>query len=445
MMYIKSLFIQFVLILFAPQLIAQNNENSPLSRYALGDLRIASTGWMAGMANAGTGFISEQLYNPLNPATTAFLKQTDMEIGVYARQNKLEEASGNTLKDWSGNINNIQLAIPLRNAINELLDRKKYTHTYAVQIGLCPYSSVGYRSETVDSSDKNNQLNRIVQGDGLIQNFQLGFAYRYKDLAIGLRMNYLFGNLNFNQNLYFNSLPASYDSYLNDKVHLSGWQPVLGFSYRKILNQAQLNKDNSLRRQIFSAGLVFDLPVNYNSSYSALHQTRFEDNLGVVDTVLYVNELTEKGKLPFGLQAGIAYAHKDKYGLMASFHWTDWKNASLTKGLIGTTKSSNRLAVATWLKPGQNSFDNFIKKSTYRFGAYLENDYRTIDNAEIKGLGLSVGWSYPIIFLRQDAMFHLNVDFGQRKLEERLKENYINIHFGISINDNEWFLKRKYN
>lgn len=445
MMYIKSLFIQFVLILFATQLIAQNNENSPLSRYALGDLRIASTGWMAGMANAGTGFISEQLYNPLNPATTAFLKQTDMEIGVYARQNKLEEASGNTLKDWSGNINNIQLAIPLRNAINELLDRKKYTHMYAVQIGLCPYSSVGYRSETVDSSDKSNQLNRIVQGDGLIQNFQLGFAYRYKDLAIGLRMNYLFGNLNFNQNLYFNSLPASYDSYLNDKVHLSGWQPVLGFSYRKILNQAQLNKDNSLRRQIFSAGLVFDLPVNYNSSYSALHQTRFEDNLGVVDTVLYVNELTEKGKLPFGLQAGIAYAHKDKYGLMASFHWTDWKNASLTKGLIGTTKSSNRLAVATWLKPGQNSFDNFIKKSTYRFGAYLENDYRTIDNTEIKGLGLSVGWSYPIIFLRQDAMFHLNVDFGQRKLEERLKENYINIHFGISINDNEWFLKRKYN
>lgn len=94
-------------------------------------------------------------------------------------------------------------------------------------------------------------MNRFVQGDGLIQNFQLGFSYRYKDLAVGLRMNYLFGNLNFNQNLYFNSLPASYDSYLNDKVHISGWQPVLGFSYRKILNQEQLTKDNSLRRQIF--------------------------------------------------------------------------------------------------------------------------------------------------------------------------------------------------
>lgn len=445
MMYIKSFFISFGFLFCVTQMFAQNNENSPLSRYALGDLRIASTGWMAGMANAGTGFISEQLYNPLNPATAAFLKQTDMEIGVYARRNKLEEASGNTITDWSGNINNIQLAVPLRNAINEILDRKKYIHSYAIQIGLCPYSSVGYRSETIDSTDKNNQLNRFVQGDGLIQNFQLGFSYRYKDLAVGLRMNYLFGNLNFNQNLYFNSLPASYDSYLNDKVHISGWQPVLGFSYRKILNQEQLTKDNSLRRQIFSAGLVFDIPVKFNSSYSALHQTRFEDQLGVVDTVLYINELNEKGKLPFGVQAGLAYSHKDKYGFMGSFQWSDWKNAELTTGLINGTKSSNRIAIATWYKPGLNSFDNVIKKSTYRFGAYLENDYRTIDNTEIKGMGLTVGWSYPIIFLRQDAMFHLNVDFGQRKLEERLKENYINIHFGISINDNEWFLKRKYN
>lgn len=124
MMYIKSFFISFGFLFCVTQMFAQNNENSPLSRYALGDLRIASTGWMAGMANAGTGFISEQLYNPLNPATAAFLKQTDMEIGVYARRNKLEEASGNTITDWSGNINNIQLAVPLRNAINEILDRK---------------------------------------------------------------------------------------------------------------------------------------------------------------------------------------------------------------------------------------------------------------------------------------------------------------------------------
>ncbi len=445
MMYKKSACLQWLFILSFTNLIAQNNENSPLTRYGLGDLRPSTTAWLSGMANSGTGFISDQLFNPINPAAIAFLRQTDIEIGIYAKQNKLEESSGSSIKDWSGNLNNIQLAVPLRNSINELLDRKKYNTSYAIQIGLAPYSSVGYRSESIDSSNKDNQLGRFLQGDGLIQNFQLGLAGRYKDFSAGLRMNYLFGSLNYNQSLYFNSINGSYNSYLNDKVHISGWQPVLGFNYRKILNQKEAEKDNTIRKRSISVGLVFDLPVKYSSSYSALHQTRFEDNLNVVDTVLYINEQESKGKLPFGINTGIAYAHKGIYGLMASFKWTDWKHAEFTKGITGATQSSNHFGIGAWYKPGKNSFDNFIKRSTYRFGLYLENDYRSIDNQAASGLGMTLGWSYPILFLRQDAMFHLSVDFGQRKLEERLKENYVNIHLGISINDNEWFLKRKYN
>jgi hypothetical protein len=42
-------------------------------------------------------------------------------------------------------------------------------------------------------------------------------------------------------------------------------------------------------------------------------------------------------------------------------------------------------------------------------------------------------------------MIHLNFDLGQRKLEGQLTDNYFMIHFGIGINDNEWFLKRRYN
>ena len=73
-----------------------------------------------------------------------------------------------------------------------------------------------------------------------------------------MQLNYLFGNLNYNQNVLFSSIPAVYDSYLNDKVHIRGWKPSVGFLYRKIINQKEVEKDNSVRKKMFSAGLVIN-------------------------------------------------------------------------------------------------------------------------------------------------------------------------------------------
>ncbi|MFZ1423402.1 MAG: hypothetical protein WAS55_06240 [Saprospiraceae bacterium] len=445
------LVITAIIAFFTNSLSAQNTENSPLSRYGVGDLKAMSTGWMSGMANAGTAYISDQLYNPLNPAASSFLKQTDFELGIFAKYNSLKDNNNHKIQDWSGSLNNISMAIPLRNSINEILDRKKYNHSYAIQFGLTPYSSVGYRSELVDSSDKSNRLDRFLQGDGLINSFNLGGSYRYKNVAIGLQLNYLFGNLNYNQNVLFSSIPAVYDSYLNDKVHIRGWKPSVGFLYRKIINQKEVEKDNSVRKKMFSAGLVINLPSNYTGYYSGLHVTRFSENIAVVDTVLYVNERKEKGSLPFGFKAGVYYTHKEKYGLMGSFNFEDWQSAEFTEGILGSTKATSQFLVGGWYKPGQSDFDKFIKKSIYRFGAYLGNDYRSIGSNEAKSYGLTFGWGYPILFLRQDAMVHINFDVGNRTLENQitglkpLSETYFMIHFGISINDNEWFLKRRYN
>lgn len=445
MKYLSTTTTAIFIMLFISGVFAQNTENSPLSRYVLGDLRAMSTGWMSGMANAGTAYLSEQFYNPLNPASTAFLRQTDVELGIFAKFNTLNDNKGNKLKDKSGNLNHIFLAIPLRNSINELLDRKKYNHSYGLQIGLTPFSSVGYKSELIDSTQKENRLYRFLQGDGLINSFQIGFSYRYKDLAMGLQLNYLFGNLNYYQNLLYSSIPASYDSYLTDKYHINGWRPSLGLMYRKILNQNEIDKDNTQRKKLFSVGLTIDIPTSFTSSHSALHITRFEENIVLADTLLFLNEVEDKGRLPLAFKAGVCYSHKDKYGLMTDLHYTAWQNADLTNGIVGSANASSHFQIGAWIKPGLSGFDKFLVKSVYRFGAYIGNDYRSINGNQAQNLGLTFGWGYPILFLRQDAMVHLNFDLGRRKFENLLTENYFMIHFGISINDNEWFLKRRYN
>jgi hypothetical protein len=442
MKYIQLVFCGFILI---HGLAAQNTSNSPLSRYGIGDLNSSSTGWMTGMSNAGVAYISDQYYNPLNPASIAFLRQTDVQLGLFAKYSSKEDQAGNTSRDWSGSLNHVFLAIPLKNSINELLDRQKKDHLFAIQFGLSPFSSLGYKSELRDSSNPDLITYRFLLGDGLINNFHLGLSYKYKDFAAGIQMNYLFGNLNYYQNLLFNATSASYDSYLTDQYHISGWQPVLGFIYRKILNEKLIDKDVTQRKSVLSVGLSLDMPVHFTSNYSAIHLTRFDESIQLADTVFYVNDQESKGELPLGIKAGIYFSKKEKLGLMTSLHYKAWDNAKLAGNKSDVLKSTTSIQLGGWYKPGIGSYDKFFKKSVYRFGAYYGNDYRSINGEQARDLGVTFGWGFPIVFLRQEAMIHLNFDLGQRKLEGQLTDNYFMIHFGIGINDNEWFLKRRYN
>ncbi|MBK9108399.1 MAG: hypothetical protein IPM92_08505 [Saprospiraceae bacterium] len=348
---------------FATGLYSQNSENNPLSRYGLGDLRNSSPSWMLGMANAGVAYSSEQLFNNLNPASSAFLLQTDVEVGLFAKRSSLEDAQKNTYSEWTGGIQQILLAIPLQNAINDLLNRKTRKRFMGLHLGLSPYSGMGYNVSIIDKSDTNNILSRKLQGDGAITSFNIGFSYRYQDFSIGIGMDYLFGNLNYNQDLIFESKPGSYDSYLTDRQHISGWKPSIGLLYRKILNQADLKKDNNLRRNIFGAGLTVQIPNKYRVNYSALHIARYDESNpasgSVTDTVLNITDRESEGGLPLGFRLGFMYSHQDKSGILLSAHYEAWEEASIPQGIEGAYGNTFGIRLGGWYRKGQHHFDPF--------------------------------------------------------------------------------------
>lgn len=443
-------FIVAILLTLACQwLVAQNTENNPLSRYGLGELRLSDPVWMAGMGHGGVGFVSEQLYNPLNPASSSFLIQTDVELGLQVRRNQLDDRLGNQFSEWNGGIQNIQLGIPLQNTINDLLNRKTRKHFMGLQFGLRPYAGMGYNATILQDEDSTNIRKRDLQGDGALTAFNLGFSYRYKDLAVGLGMDYVFGNLNYNQNLIFSSISGNYDTYLSDRYHIGGWIPNIGILYRKLLNEDEIKKDNNVRRNFFSGGLSIQLPTNYQARYTGIHLVRYDESNpisgNVSDTILNVVDQESEGGFPFTVKAGFMYALQDRLGFHLQFQYDAWANSALSPGLIGNYANAFGIRAGGWFRKGQHHYDGFWKKSTFRYGWYYQEDYREIQNQQGNTLGLTLGWSYPIIFLRQDAMVHFSIEGGQRKTGTLLKENFIQFTFGVTINDNEWFLKRRYN
>lgn len=428
---------------------AQNTENNPVSRYGLGEIRLYDPVWMAGMGHSGVGFASEQLFNPLNPASSSFLIQTDVEVGLNARWNQLINQNDEQYKEWNGGIQQVQLAIPLQNTINDLLNRKTRKRFMALQFGLRPYSSMGYNSTVIHDGDSTNIMQRQLQGDGALTALNLGFSYRYQNFAVGLGLDYIFGNFNYNQSLIFRSVTGSHDSYLNDRQHISGWIPTLGLLYRRLNNEEEIKKDNSLRKNYISAGIGIQLPTSYSAKYSALHYTRYDESNpvsgAVSDTILNLVDQATEGDFPFSVKAGFMYSLQDRSGFVFQAQYDAWQGKKLAPGLIGEYANAFGIRAGGWYRKGQHHYDGFWKKSTFRFGFYYQEDYRKIENLQGNTLGVTCGWSYPVIFLRQDALIHFSVEGGQRKFGNLLKENFVQLTFGVTINDNEWFLKRRYN
>jgi len=426
---------------------AQNTENSPLSRYGLGDLRSGTPVWISGMGQAGTAFSSPNLFSGQNPASAAYLLQTDVEIGLVARQHTQEDSRGEQYGEWTGGIQNILVGIPLQNAINDLLERRSRKHYSSLYFGLNPFSGMGYNAVVDNDNDTTNIIRRNLQGDGGITAFKFGLAHRYKGLAFGAGADFLFGTLTHNQSLLYLSQAGSHDSYLTDQQHIKGLRPVFGLQYQRTLNQKQVRSDENARKNILGAGLQLHVPTNYTASYSAIHLTRYDEfSVGnVSDTILNVSEQKTSGGFPLSIRAGLNYLHQEKSGWVADVQYDAWASRSLPQGLSGAYADALGFSFGGWYRSGRHPYDPFLKKSTFRAGIYYQEDYRLIRDEQAFRYGLSLGWSYPISFLRQDAMIHLSLDAGKSKLGDLFSENYFQIHFGVSINDNEWFLKRRYN
>ena len=158
----------------------QPKENSPFSRYGLGNLSpqyLIGNGSMGGLTAA---YRDPYSYNPQNPASLAYLRATALEIGLFAKSNTVSDNT-NTSKSWSGNINHVALGFPTYSVINEVLDRKPRATRWGMGFSLMPFNTVGYNVATVGkaiNTDTVNVLNYYI-GSGASYRLMWGYGVSY--------------------------------------------------------------------------------------------------------------------------------------------------------------------------------------------------------------------------------------------------------------------------
>ncbi len=431
-----------ILWILVQNIFGQTNEFLPLSRYGIGILNKTYSPLSQGCGHAGIAYISNEENNILNPASLGFLRITDAEFGFSLKSKNVSDSKSN-LNDLSGALSYLQIAVPLRNAINEILEHKEYKHNYALSLALSPLSSTSY-SYIISDSGALGKNTRNLNGTGGLNQFQLGFSYRVKNFSAGINLGYVFGNFKYEQDFYLiDRLPINREI-LTDQYFGSGLNTQIGLLYETILDKTA---DQKVQARKLSYGITIGVPSNIRYYRNSFY--RSELNIlpvdVIIDTQFYVKDEKSFGQLPLKITGGISYNHKNKYGLLLDAGLDNWSNAKAFNGQKGTLVNESYVSAGAWWKPDNSGYGNIFRRSQYRIGSFYNRGYLDIKDNTLNQYGVTIGMGTAFNFQRQLCVVNLSVELGKSELPTAIKEEYIKLNLGIRINDNEWFLKRRYN
>jgi hypothetical protein len=443
--------LNFLLVIFLLSVLninAQQNDNSPYSRYGIGELSDNNFNHLKQMGGLGASFIDGYHINIVNPASYSFLNATAFDIGVFAKRTWLDD-NINTNKIWSGNLEYLSLAFPLRNPINDLYDGVKKDYKLAMAFTLMPNSNVNYNIVASDSLQQSAPFTRNYIGTGGSYKFMWGNSIKYKNLSFGVNLGYLFGKIRYENNVIFESNEFAYNDFYANEYNVRGFLWNAGLMYTTILNKKQIEKNRTTPIKRISFGLHGNSTTGFNTTYDINHQLiqQLPGSLFNIDTISIVNDVKGSGKLPGEIGLGATYYAGEKFALgfnFSSAFWSSYFNDASNEK-VNSLSNTSKISLGGYIRPDYKSFDNFFERIYYRYGFYYNTDPRVVNNKQIDTYGVTFGLGMPFVFQRKVSHVNLGVNAGVRGQGSPISERFVKFSLGVTFNDDEWFLKRKYN
>jgi hypothetical protein len=397
---------------------AQEGTASPYSYYGIGDVRFKGT--VENRSMAGVAVEQDSIHiNLQNPASFANLKMTTFALGgtynttTLKSDTKSENATRTTL-DY------LAVGLPFGKI--------------GVGFGLIPYSSVGYKIESI-SADVNTN-NRRYNGSGGLNKAFLGLGYQVNsNFSVGADAQYNFGKIETNSLEFISGIPIGTRE--SNTANLSGVNFDVGAMYKAKLN-SKLNVYSSLN---YAFGNTL---TSQNTRNIATVAYNLGFDLAVVDVVgEQKNSVNLKFPGKLTVSAGIGEARKWLIGGKVAYQKSSGQaNTYNNFDNVGYGKYGN-VSLGGYYIPDYNSFSSYVKRIVYRGGLKYEKTGLVIDGESINDVGFTLGIGLPIT----GTLSNVNIGFelGKRGTTSSnlVQENYANISVGFSLND-KWFVQRKF-
>lgn len=424
-------------LLFSQNSFAQSStSHSPYSQFGLGQMRGDQIPQLRGMGGISTGVRYQgglPILNISNPASYSAFNRTILDAGLYGNITQLEKGSsvGNTADFAFSHF-----------AFGFSLNKQNGPKLGGLSFGLMPYSDVGY-TVSADRDINNTPYKTSLIGEGGLNKAYVGWGVSpFKNFSIGANVGFLFGNL------YDKSIieyPAGYGYYNTSKtdtrrvtgvVYDYGAQYFLPLGNRMNLTVGYSGSlNNSVRSRVTSLVTRTQTDLSGAVTEQVPIDTSSNDELS-----------NRKINLPLKHSVGFTLNKGVNWSVGADFKYADWSNYQVRQGEDKLGKNLG-FAVGGQIKPDPTSM-NYLKVIDYRLGFRYNKTHMTVNEQRINDMAVTVGLGLPLPetgFGRTFSNVNISAEFGQQGTMNHnlVRERYINLHFGFTIND-AWFIRRSY-
>lgn len=396
---------------------------SPYSVFGIGRMAYDGTAYNQAMGGIGIGMRDNGYINYTNPAaitardTLAFMLDFGInQQNLYTNDN-VTKAAYNVF-----NMQNVALTFPI------------YKKS-AFIVGIAPFSNVGYKFLSTETDpDIVSQIGDVKYqkfGTGSIYQLFFGGAVMLFDrISIGAEGIYYFGYINKHNDILFNS------SSLYNTIS-TGWDYKVHCFSGKF-------------------GLQYIQPIARNNSQIVIGGTyRIGNSLkgdvakyafSAADTVLYSSGGHTSMDIADEFGVGVSYRVNDKWAVGADFIQQNWRGSSFPDNSMWSNFSAENARyyrAGFEITPNMYDIRYYMKRVTYRVGAYFEESYVKVNGHQVNSFGITFGASFPIY--RWHNAVSVAVDMGQRGTlrHNMVRERYINFIVNINLHD-LWFVKYRY-
>ena len=434
-------------------IVSTAQDNSPYSRYGLGDIVPLTNITTRGMGGISAGYADILSVNFTNPASYSRFQATQelrskrlasgrviFDVGVNINSRTLiEPNTTNRFTSSDALFSYMQVGIPLRK-------------NWGLSFGLRPLSRISYKINRneflLDPITQDSIGNATTQfrgsGGSYLPSIGTGFGINLSQktmISAGFNLGYLFGRRE-NQTLrnFNNDSVLFYSAEHNTSSHF-------GDLYMNGGLQFETRISNSVVLRLGASG---NLKQTLDASQDRLRRTIVTGAAGEILQLDSVEQLTE-------VPGSVVYPASYKFGFVIQSSKTDrgWLiGADYTQDKWSEYKFFNQVDSVqdSWMINVGGQFyprerNSYFSKLVYRFGFNIGKDYIKVQN-DLPVFGATFGLGIPIRVSRNSPyqLSRVNVafEYGKRGNNDNLlKENLFRASVGFNLTD-LWFIKRKY-
>lgn len=403
-------------------------ENSPYSRYGLGDLTPAQNILNRSMGGIATAFGDYSTVNFTNPASYAELKITTLDVGLDYTSRTLRALNPPRKFNSSYLIPSyLQLGLPLSK-----------TKNWGMNFGLRPVTRINYdivnrtRLANIDSARYS-----FVGNGGTYQAFT-GMAYGTKNLNIGFNFGYMFGNKEYSSQLAFINDTLMYKtSNASDTTRFGGLFLNAGIQYK-----IKLNAKTTLK-----LGAHGNLQTRMRATRNISRRTvEFSSSVGLITVDSIYSSQDEKGSIlyPTTWGAGFMLERENNWQFGAELGMAQW-SAYRYYGQADRLRDNWTVRLGGQIIPDFKA-ESYWKRVAYRAGAFFGPDIVN-PGSNVPQNGFTFGMGLPVrrnVYTNQYTIVNMAFEIGSRgNKNNEIRENIFRFSLGLNLSD-IWFNKPKY-